>query len=199
MKMIEINYNSRMNELNKLYARLERAEKSLEKKTAKAEKLDAVWTVEEHNEWLKTVETTEFGWIVSKEDQKRNGAWWDYTGAVSNVEEIRGRIERAEARFEKAATELKEYREEIEKVQNLKEKEELRKLEFEQEQKAWAKDGIKLESRYSGETPNGKRFLIYGNSGYTVRSLHCYTLYIDGETIFTSGEFWRAYGVIKNS
>ena len=54
-------------------------------------------------------------------------------------------------------------------------------------------------SRYNGFTPSGKRFTIYGNSGVTIRSRHCYTLYIDGKVIFTSGEFWRCYLNIKNS
>lgn len=200
MKMVEIKYQSHVTELNKLNARLERAEKKLEKKQAAAEKQGvADWTNEDRLAWLKTVEVTDMGWIVNKADQKKNGAWFDLYSAIDEVEEIKGRIERAEARFEKAEAELEEYHKELEEVKSLKEKEELWKLEFEQEQKAWAKDGIKLERRYSGETPNGKRFAIYGNNGFTNRSLHCYTLYIDGETIFTSGEFWRAYGVIKNS
>ena len=69
--------------------------------------------------------------------------------------------------------------------------------EFEKEQKQWAKDGITLEARYYGTTPNGKRFYIERNNGVTFRSMHCFTLTIDGETIFTSGEFWRAYAEIK--
>ena len=200
MKMVEIKHRSRMQELNKLSARLERAEKALAKKTAVAEKMGvADWTNDEHKEWLSTVETTDMGWIISKDDQKKNGAWFDLYGAKREVEDIKGQIERAEARFAKAEEALEEYRKEVAQIESLKEKEELWKLEFEQEQKEWAKDGITLEDRYSGTTPQGKRFLIYGNNGFTNRSLHCFTLYIDGQTVFTSGEFWRAYGVIKNS
>ena len=200
MKMVEIKHRSIMNELNKLNARLERAEKTLAKKQALAEKMGvSEMTNDEHREWLNTVETTDMGWIVNKADQKKNGAWYDLHSAKRDVEDIKGQIERAEKRFEKAEESLKEYREEVERIASLKEKEALWKAEFEQEQKEWAKDGITLESRYTGLTPQGKRFLIYGNNGFTVRSLHCFTLYIDGQTIFTSGEFWRAYGVIKNS
>ena len=78
-------------------------------------------------------------------------------------------------------------------------KEELYRLEFEEERKEWLKDGIVLESRYYGMTPSGQRFYIHGNCGMTLRSRHCFTLTINGDTIFTSGEFWRAYSVIKRS
>ena len=200
MKMVEIKFRSKMAELNKLNAKLERAEKALAKKTAAAEKAGvADWTREQRNEWLATVETTDMGWIVNKADVKKNAAWMDMYSAQFEVDDIKGQIERATERLTKAEKEVEEYHKEIERVASLKEKEELWKLEFEQEQKEWAKDGITLESRYNGLTPSGKRFGIYGNNGFTMRSMHCYTLYIDGETIFTSGEFWRAYGVIKNS
>ena len=127
------------------------------------------------------------------------GAWCDLFGAEREVADIKERITYAEKRHQKAEQMFEEYIAEVEKIEDLKMREELRKLEFEAEQKEWAKDGITLEGRYYGATPNGKRFYVLGNNGWTERSLHCFTLYIDGETIFTSGEFWRAYGVIKNS
>ena len=89
------------------------------------------------------------------------------------------------------------YHKEVQKITDLKEREKLMQAEFEKEQKQWAKDGITLEERYYGTTPNGKRFYIERNNGVTFRSMHCFTLTIDGETIFTSGEFWRAYSEIK--
>lgn len=200
MKRVEIGYNSVANELNKLNTQLEKAQKALAKKQAAAEKAGvAGWTDEEHSEWLKSIETSETGWILNKVDVKKNGAWFDLVMAQDRVDEILYKIEKAETRFQKAEAELEKHRKEVEAIEDLKEKERLQKLEFEQEQKEWAKDGITLEERYSGRTPQGKRFCIYRNSGYTERSWHCFTLYIDGETIFTSGEFWRAYGVIKNS
>lgn len=199
MKRVEITYRSTANELNKLNERLERAEKTLAKKLAIAQKLGvADMDVEQHREWLRTV-PAENGWIVNKEDKKKNGAWLDLFGAEREVADIKERITYAEKRHQKAEQMFEEYIAEVEKIEDLKMREELRKLEFEAEQKEWAKDGITLEGRYYGATPNGKRFYVLGNNGWTERSLHCFTLYIDGETIFTSGEFWRAYGVIKKS
>lgn len=200
MKRVEISYTAKMAELNKLIERLDKAGKALAKKRAIAEKLGvADWDDEEHMEWLRSVPTTENGFIIEKADVKKNGAWFDLSLAEDRVEEIRSQIEKAEERLDKAEAELNAYHEEVERIEDLKKKEELFKLEFEQEQKEWAKDGITLKGRYYGTTPQGKKFWIEGNSGYTRRSLHCFTLTIDGETIFTSGEFWRAYGVIKNS
>lgn len=202
MKRVEISYMSIANELTKLNTRLEKAIKALEKKQAAAEKAGvADWTNEERLAWLKTIPTQE-GWIVNKEDVKKHGSWIDLSMAKDNVEDIQGRIERVEARFEKAEKELEQHRKEVEEIADLQEKERLWKLEFEQEQKEWAKDGITLERRYAGTTPKGRRFWIERNHGFTERSLHCFTLTLTDEsgmayTVFTSGEFWRAYGVIK--
>ena len=199
MKMIEIQYNGHIKELEKLQTKLERQEKNLEKKTDIAKKLGATWTNEEHLEWLKTAPTSADGFIINKEDIKRNGAWFDLILAENALADTKGRLKREQARLEKAEAEVEEYRQQIEKIEDLKKREELMKAEFEAEQKEWAKDGITLEARYHGLTPNGKKFLIFGNNGFTERSRHCFTLYIDGETIFTSGEFWRAYGIIRNN
>lgn len=117
--------------------------------------------------------------------------------AESRIKEIKSSIERAEKRLAKAEQEVSAYYEELDKLADLKAKEEFMKKQFEQEQKEWKKDGITLESRYLGYTPQGRRFTIHGNNGFTNRSLHCFQLIIDGETIFTSGEFWRAYSEIK--
>ena len=201
MKMIEISYRAGANELIKLNTRLERAQKALEKKQAKAEKLGvANMTNDEHREWLSTVETNDMGWIVNKKDQQKNGAWFDLYSAQREVEDVQRQIQNAEARFEKTEQKLEEYHRQVRTIEDLKAKEELMKKELEAEKKEWAKDGITLERRYHGITPNGKRFSIEGNSGWTNRSRHCYTLYLEGQgVVFTSGEFWRAYGVIKNS
>ena len=199
MKRVEIKFASIAKELEKLYARLERAEKTLEKKTAIAEKYGVKdWTPEDRQAWLKTIEINE-GWIVNKEDIKKNGAYFEYHSAEYDVSDIKRSIEKAEARLEKAETDLEAYHKEIEELADLMKKEELWRLEFEAEQKEWLKDGIKLEKRYYGFTPSGKRFYIHGNCGMTLRSRHCVTLTINGNTIFTSGEFWRAYSVIKKS
>lgn len=201
MKMVEISYMSNMKELEKLSAKLERAQKALAKKQAAAEKAGvAEWTKEQHIDWLKGVETTEWGFIANKADIKKNGAWIDLMMAQDALEEVEGQIENAERRFEKAERKLSHYREEQAAIRCLKDKEALWKVEFEQEQREWAKDGITLEERYRGLTPAGRGFSIVGNSGWTDRSRHCFTLYIEGRgCVFTSGEFWRAYREIKNS
>ena len=198
MKMVEIKYNSLINEMNKLIEKKARIEAKIEKTTAKVEKLDCKWTWEEHREWLKTV-PTEGGWITNKEDIKKNGAWFDWSGAQDDLKDVEGRIERLQDRIEKAEKSVDEYHAELERIDDAKKREELWKLEFEAEQKEWAKDGIKLNRRYAGLTPSGQKFMIYGNNGWTERSLHCFTLYINGSVIFTSGEFWRCYLTIKNN
>lgn len=198
-KMVEIKFNSIMAELEKLNTRLEKAQKTYEKKLAAAKKVGvAEWGDEEHKEWLLSIPKTETGWIINKEDIKKNGAWFDLVSAEDRVEELRRSIANAEKRMEKAEEKVEAYHEELNRIADLKEKELLWKLEFEQEQKEWAKDGITLEDRYSGITPKGKKFYIYGNNGWTRRSLHCFTLVIGGDVIFTSGEFWLAYVTIKN-
>ena len=198
MKMVEITLRSLTSEMNKLLEKKARIEKKLEKATAKVEKLDCMWTWEEHREWLLNV-PTENGWITNKDDVKKNGAWFDWSGAQDDLKDVTGRIERLQNKIEKAEEKVDEYHAEVEKIDDAKKREELWKLEFEAEQKEWAKDGIKLERRYSGETPSGKSFQIYGNNGWTRRSLHCFTLYIGGEVVFTSGEFWKCYLTIKNN
>lgn len=199
MKRAEITLRSYTTELEKLYTRLEKAEKAYQKKLAQAEKFGVdKMTDEEHAEWLRSLPSCD-GWITDKEAIKKNGAWFDLLLAKDHIEEIKGRIESAERRFLKAEQAVEEYRREIETITDLKEKEKLLKLDLEQEKAEWLKDGIILEARYIGKTPSGKKFWISRNHGFTERSFHCWTLYIGGETIFTSGEFWRAYGIIKQS
>lgn len=200
MKRIEITYNKEVKELEKLNAKLERAKKTYEKKLENAKKYGVEnWSNEDRHNWIKTVETTDSGFIVNKSDIKINGAWFDMVCAEDEVKNVEKAIERAEKRLEHAEIKMNEYIEEISKIEDAKKREELWQAKFEKEQKEWAKDGITLEARYYGTTPNGKRFYIERNHGETFRSLHCFTLTIDGETIFTSGEFWRAYLEIKRA
>ena len=199
MKMVEIKLKSLTNEMDKLLKQKERAEKKLNKTLAKVEKLDCKWTKDEHKEWMSNAPKDDNMWLVDKNDVKKNGAWFDWICATHEVEDINRRIENCTTRMEKAIVKVDEYRTEVAKLADAKKREELWKLEFEAEQKEWAKDGITLESRYSGLTPNGKKFVIYGNCGWTERSRHCFTLKIDAQTIFTSGEFWRCYMTIKKN
>ena len=198
MKMVEVKLRSATRELEKLSARKERAEKALKKATDKANKLGCNWTKEEHAEWMKTVETTPDGnWIANDSDIKINGVYFDVVRAKRDLEEVNEAIKNAEKRLEASQKAVDEYLEELNRISDIKQKEELLKLEFEQERKEWAKDGITLKGRYYGITPNGCNFIAERNNGFTERSLHCYSLWIDGNTIFTSGEFWRVYATIK--
>jgi len=186
-------------EIEKLQISLEKAQKSYEKKLAQAEKLGvADWDDDYHRDWLRSVPNNG-GWMTDKNDIRKNGAWIDLNMAENRISEIEYKIEKAEKRLEKAEQEVQTYYDQIAQEADLRRKEELYRLEFEQEQKEWLKDGITLERRYAGTTPQGKRFCIMRNGGWTERSFHCYTLYIDGNVVFTSGEFWRAYGIIKKS
>lgn len=200
MKMVEIRYNKEVKELEKLNARLERAKKAYNKKLETAKKYGVEnWTNEDRHEWSKTVKKTENGFLVNNSDIKIVGAWFELQCAKDEVKDVEKAIERAEKRLEHAEMKMNEHFEEISKIEDAKKREELWQADFEKEQKEWAKDGIKLEARYNGVTPSGKRFFIDRNNGATYRSLHCFTLTIDGETIFTSGEFWRAYLEIKRA
>lgn len=199
MKRVEIKFTKYQKELEKLNARLERQEKALEKKLANAVKLGVdKWTIDDYKEFMNSVEIVNY-FIVNKEDIKKNSAYLDLDRANDDVEDTKRQIEHAEKRLAKAEDEVNAYYAEVEKIADLKAKEELFKKRFEEEQKEWAKDGITLEERYNGKTPSGKQFWIGGNRGFTNRSWHCFTLYIDGVCIFTSGEFWRCYVTIKKS
>lgn len=207
MKMIEITQRGIMAELEKTNIRLEKAQDRLEKKTAQVKKLNCEWSDDDHRAWMEQVRQNHIAngadpcgiiWM-DKDETKLNGAWFDWKKAIDDVAELTDKISRIEIRLEKANEKVDAYRKEVEAITDLQKKEELMKLEWEQEQAEWLKDGIKLERRYAGETPNGKRFQIYRNSGCTERSWHCFTLQIAGDTIFTSGEFWRCYAVVKNN
>lgn len=200
MKRVEISYNKEVKTMEKLLAKLQRAEKSYEKKLAVAQKYGvAEMTPDEYTEWLQTVPTGENYVMLNKQDIKTSEAWFDLFCAKSELAEVKASIERAEKRLQKTEEAVEQYHIQRKNLEDLKKKEELEKLEFEEEQKEWAKDGITLEARYRGYTPKGKGFSIYRNSGFTERHFHCYTLQIEGRgVVFTSGEFWRAYMEVKN-
>lgn len=201
MKRVEITFNKYQKELENLNAKLDRAEKKYDKKYKVAVKYGVQdWTVEDRENFVKSCETTASGFLINNKDIKINTAWWDLVCTEDEIKEIKDAIIRAEKRLEKSEKEVNEYRAKMDALADIKAKEEFMKKEFEAEQKEWAKDGITLEDRYSGRTPSGKFFIIYANNyGFTDRSLHCFTLRIDGNVIFTSGEFWRAYAVIKKN
>ena len=200
MKRIEISYKAKVNDYEKAEKALDRAKKNLEKKLAKAERFGVQnWTSTEFNEWMKTVKTDKDGWILDKNDVDKHGAYFDLYIARHNMKEAVEKVAKAKKYIENVEKEVEAYKAEIEQIEDAQKKEALLQKEFEEEQKEWAKDGIKLEARYCGKTPKGEGFCIEGNNGFTDRSRHCYTLTIGRKTVFTSGEFWRCYMEIKRS
>lgn len=199
MKMVEISYRAELKEFEKLTKRLERQQKTLEKALKKAEKYGvAEMTHEEHYIWIENVET-EGSYIKNKEDIEKNSAWFSLYSARRDVEETEKQLEKTKSRLDKKSEVYEEYVEEVKQIEIVKGKEKFAELDFAEEQKEWEKDGIKLIGRYTGYTPKGEPFIITRNRGVTERSLHCFTLTIGRETIFTSGEFWRCYLAIKNN
>lgn len=197
MKRVMISYAAKMKEVIKLQERLEKAEKKLEKVYATAEKYGVRdWTKEDYLAWMETVEVVDFT-IVNKEDIKKRTAYNDISWVKHDIDDIKRHLDYESRQLEALKEKHDAFCEELKNTEDAKAKEALWEADFEQEQKEWAKDGITLEERYAGKTPKGQRFYIIRNSGYTDRSFHCFTLTVGTQTVFTSGEFWRAYMEIK--
>lgn len=208
MTMNERKVESIRKELDKYTKSLTRYEGIAEKKLAKCQKLGcADWTQEELRK--------------AYDDRNSNldkiNAWFDYDMAKDNVEEMKRKIENANKRLEKVLPEADKDRanaEEDKRIEQLEEKafkvlsiKEWNRLQ--EEYRKWLeafiadclKDGVVIEN-YSGQyingtTKSGKRFYMSLNDGWTERSEHCYTLWIDGEIKFTSGLFSTAYRLLK--
>lgn len=215
MTMNEKRVESIRKEIAKLEERLEKHIARLEKKTAVATKLDAL---EYKDEWDIGEEIRPGVTVRTKENAKKFGAWFDMRGEQHEVEDLKRRLENANNRLEKAMPKAEadgEKREQDERANEMESKfyraanSTKSKEEREAEYLAWLewfkaeclKDGVIVEHAdgwsVGGLTASGKTFWIYGNSGTTLRSWHCYTLRVDGETIFTSGEFSTCYNRIK--
>lgn len=215
MTRAEIALNKCNAELDKLNTQLAKAEATYEKKLAIAKKYGVdTWDNEVHAKWLETVETVN-GWIVNKEDIKINTAWFDVGSAENRINELNYSIEKALKRLEKAQN---EYDVECGKQAEIDlnntradmadryltvtlSEDEIRAMQ-EQMKAEWLKDGIVITefsgSGLEGITPKGVNFYFYINNGFTNRSWHCYTLVIDGITLFTSGTMASCYSTIKN-
>lgn len=180
--------------LDKLNANLMKANEAVKKAEIKLEKtgrLEEVKTVIENRTFSDWWETAE---------QKIANIAFDYSCKIERVNELRKDIEKA---YSKLTTAIGEEEAQASKNREIEKEIEYCKSRqmrtFADEQREWLKDNIVLESRYCGTTPKGKAFAIYENNGITERSNHCYTLRIAGATVFTSGEFWKAYKIIKNN
>ena len=205
--MIERQVESVRKEIEKLNARKAREIAQLAKKTAAAEKIGANCTKEE---WFA-------GMREAFTDEQR-GAWFNMECAKDLVAETERGIANAEKRLAKLTGKF-EAQQEATAARTQEEtrigKIEIRFLTAEQveanrkqkeaEYQKWlaefkaecAKDGIKIEAAcanwFEGWTKGGKWFQMAINNGYTIRSRHCYSLQIAGDTVFTSGEFMTAY------
>lgn len=174
----------------------------LEKKTAKCNELNCNWTWEQ---WIEHREANTY-----TTDQYM--AWSKMGMERDHLEEAEKKLAYAEKELAKLTGEANAKAEENAQEERLNKMEnawwamtaEERKAEYE----AWlkefkaecAKDGVIIDKADSqcikGTTAYGKRFGMWINSGYTERSRHCYTLYIEGQTIFTSGDFSTGYAYI---
>lgn len=204
MTMVEKRAESIRKEIEKLSKSLTTHKARLEKKIVKAEKVNANWTREEFFQNKDTM--TQDQW----------SAYFDKSLEEDEVAEIEKKLANAEKRLANILPEVEaktEQNAEADRVSDMESKfyhiSRKSKEEQEAEYEAWErqfkaeclKDGIKIEEingwAISGTTKSGKTFGVYGNSGYTERSLHCYTLYIDKQMVFTSGDFSTAYKLLK--
>ena len=202
MTMIEKKCESIRKEIEKYTKAIERHAGILEKKIAKCNALNCNWTREEF-----------FAHRDVDMTKEQYGAWFDKEMSEGNLGEARGRLANACKRYEKAEAEREAAAERtaeaeaitakeiawIEAMQKSADKYEKWLEEFKAD---CAKDGVLIEAAtgnyVKGLTKNGKTFVLYLNNGYTERSLHSYTLRINGETLFTSGLFGTCYGYIVN-
>lgn len=203
MTMAEKKMNSIQKEIEKLEKSLARYQGLLEKKTAKCEKLNCNWTREQMFEKRENNEMSQEQW----------SAWFDKRLAEGNVEDTHHRLENAAKRFEKAVAEYEKVAEKTAEDEEINSKE-LQWLEAaqksEEEYYKWlaqfkkecAEDGIIIEKadrwHVIGNTVSGKQFVLYLNDGWTKRSLHSYTLRVNGTVLFTSGLFSTCYKYLMN-
>lgn len=219
-------FESVRKELEKYNARLARTNEKIEKNVQKCEKLGCNdWTEEEWDAKREILfeRGREVGSVFLQFDneilsEKQNSALWDkFVSLKSDKEDLEESIERMKKIFEKAEAEMivqakidEAFKAEYTRIDSI-EKELLRKKAAE-EYEAWVKkfkkeakaDGITVNdisgSEVRGLTPKGKKFGWIGNDGWTTRSDHCYSLWIEDKgTIFTSGLFYTCYKAVKNN
>lgn len=184
MTQQERKMNSINKELEKLTNGLTKKIEQVEKKSAKCEKMGCLnWTADDAN---------------ASKDVKAYEAWFSLEIAKDDVKDLESRIENAQKRLAKITAQVLNIKEDEAEADRIRKIETMSREQFIAE---CAKDGIKIEvmtnNYLTGLTKSGKRFSIEGNSGWTDRSRHCYSLRIDGKGIFTSGDFATCYTVIK--
>ena len=207
--MIERQAESIRREIEKLTKSLDTHTARLAKKEEKAKNLDALWTMEE---W--------FGGKRETGTAEQIEAWDEWTMEHERVDDLARRIGNAQKRLDKISGKVEAQQEatakeaaEVERIGKIEtkwititpEQQKENAAKREEEYQKWLaefkadclKDGIIIDEAshiwINGTAANGKRFYMEINNGYTVRSNYCYTLKIEGRTVFTSGEFLTAY------
>lgn len=202
MTILEKKCESIRKEIEKYTKAIERYNGILEKKIAKCNALNCNWTREEF-----------FAHRDVDMTKEQYGAYFDKEISEDHLGEARGRLANACKRYEKATAEREAAAEKTARAEEISAKEsawiEAMKQKAE-EYKKWleefkadcAKDGVTIEAAngnyVKGLTKNGAAFVLYLNNGFTERSLHSYTLRINGEALFTSGLFSTCYSYIVN-
>lgn len=222
MTMNERKMESIEKEIAKIAKSLERYESILVKKTELCIKLNCNWTDEEYRSRMKELHARHEGAQIvffGEDDdlitKKQNSAWFDKSLAEDNVTDCKRKLENAEKRYVKISETVRaenekneDFRKAYEQASEMERK--MLQEKANEEYEKWLtwfkdeclKDGVIIKEACNswviGITPSGKKFSFWINNGYTERSWHCYSLRIDGNTIFTSGEFWRCYNTVKN-
>lgn len=210
--MIEKQIAKANKDIEKYTKAINRHSALLEKRTAKCNTMNCNWTFAEwveHREAKTYTDDQYWAWVDMRQSEK------DLEEAKKHLEQTERHLDKLTGKAEEKAAENAES-ERMTEMENrwwsaineeLKKSPEQRKAEYE----AWlkefkaecARDGIIIDeannNRITGTTPKGKGFGLWINEGYTQRSWHCYSLNINGNGIFTSGEFKTAYRYIKNS
>ena len=208
MTLNERKVESIRKEIAKYEKSLERYQGLEAKKLTKCQKLGcADWTNEDFRN----------AYDNREENLDKINAWWDLDLEKDHVKEMQDKIENAKKRLakvmpiaeaDKARSAEDEKLEALEgkafKVMSIKDwnklQEEFKKW-LEEFKADCLKDGVVIEEYRScyigGTTKSGKHFSLYLNDGWTTRSDHCYTLYIERKCIFTSGLFSTAYKTLK--
>lgn len=208
MTMTEKKMISIQKEIEKLTKSLNRYQGILDKKIAKCEKLNCNWI---GDEWFDNRDTC---------TPDQSVAHLEMMVAQSDVDDTKRRLENATNRlnkitgkFEEESKKADENQKELDRANKIetawmlgvKKTAEEREAEYQEWLKQFKaeclKDGVVIENAtnnfINGNTKGGKKFVMYINCGMTERSWHCYTLRVDGQTIFTSGDFSTAYAIIK--
>ena len=202
MTMAEKKMNSIQKEIEKLEKSLARYKGLLEKKVAKCEKLNCNWTREEMFDKREKGEMSQEQW----------SAYFDRIIEESHVEDTEDRLNNAGKRFSKAVEEYEKVAtkeaedeeinaKELQWLENSQKHEDEYYVWLNQFRKECAKDGILIDKATNaylyGHTASGKEFSMYINDGFTLRSLHSYTLRVNGVVLFTSGLFSTGYKYLK--